>query len=262
MIFETHAHYDDKAFDVDRDAILGHLRENNIEYVINVAASVRGCHDTLRLIEQYPYVYGALGIHPDEVGMLGDEDIQWIAKHAAGNPKIVAIGEIGLDYYVSEGFEEEKTSRKEQAEWFARQLEVAREVSLPVMIHSREAEADTEQILKAHHAEEMGGIIHCYSYSKESARAYLDMGFYLGIGGVVTFKNGRKLKEVVAYAPMDRLVLETDSPYLAPVPNRGKRNSSLNLPLVAEEIARIKGFSYEEVLQITNANAKRLLNME
>lgn len=261
MIFETHAHYDDETFDEDRRELLTSFPSNGIEYVVNVAASVQGCHDTVRLVQEYDFMYGALGIHPDEVGALSLSDIDMIRQMAQSNDKIVAIGETGLDYYETSDPIKPKTTKEEQKKWFECQTELARELSLPVMIHSREAAKDTEDVLKALHAEEIGGIIHCYSYSKESARFYMNIGFYFGIGGVITFKNGRVLKEVVEYVPLDRIVLETDSPYLAPVPNRGKRNSSLNIPYIAEEIARIKNVPYDEVVSVTNRNARKLLGI-
>ena len=180
--------------------------------------------------------------------------MDWL-KHVSGEKKVVAIGEIGLDYYWKE------PDPEIQKHWFVRQLQLAREVKLPVIIHSRDAAQDTLDIMKAEKAGEIGGVIHCFSYGTEMAREYLNMGFYLGIGGVVTFNNGRKLKEVVEYMPLDRIVLETDCPYLSPVPNRGKRNSSLNLPYVAEAIGQIKGISPEEVIKITNQNARNLYRL-
>lgn len=261
MIFETHAHYDDEVFDNDRDALLMSFPDNGIGHVVNVSASLEGCRATLELIDRYPFMYGALGIHPDETANLTGSDMDWIAGQARSHEKIVAIGETGLDYYEPQESSEPKTTAKEQKEWFANQLDIARRTGLPVMIHSRDAAKDTEDILRAEHAGDIGGIIHCYSYSKENAKFYLDNGFYFGIGGVVTFKNGRKLKEVVDYVPLEQIVLETDSPYLAPVPNRGKRNSSLNIPYIAEAIAAIKGISYEEVVRVTESNAMRLLKI-
>lgn len=262
MIFDTHAHYDDEAFDADREELLASLADNGIGNVVNVAASMRGCHATLELTERYDFVYGALGVHPDDADGLTEADMDYIEKQAAQSSKIVAIGEIGLDYYYPADATYPKTGKDAQKYWFERQIELARQVKLPIMIHSREAAKDTEDILRQTHASDVGGIIHCYSYSKECAKFYLDNGFYIGVGGVVTFKNGRKLKETVEYVPLDRIVLETDSPYLAPVPNRGKRNSSLNLPLVADEIATLKNVTREEVIETTTANAKRLLNIE
>ena len=166
----------------------------------------------------------------------------------------MAVGEIGLDYY----WVEQEQQREIQKKWFARQLRLAQEVDLPVVIHSRDAAQDTIDLMRAEHAERSGGVIHCYSYSRELARSFLDMGFYFGIGGVVTFKNGRKLKETLEYLPLDRILLETDSPYLSPVPNRGRRNDSRNLSYVVAQIARIKGITEEETERITTENALRL----
>lgn len=250
-MIDTHAHYDDKAFDEDREELLGSLPDHGIEAVVNVGAGIRSSKNTLELIKQYPFVYGVVGVHPSETAELTEEWMKWL-KEAASAPKVLALGEIGLDYYWDE------PDRALQKHWFLRQLLLAREVKLPVVIHSRDAAKDTLDILKDQKAGELGGVIHCYSYGVELAGEYLDMGFYLGIGGVLTFKNARKLKEVAAYMPMDRIVLETDCPYLAPEPNRGKRNSSLNLPYVAEAISAIKGVPLEEVIEITNQNAKKL----
>lgn len=251
MIIDTHAHYDDEAFEKDRDRILKELPQKGVEKVINAAASMTGCWRTLTLTEQYDMVYGMLGIHPDEVGELTERDMDFIAKKAA-NPKIVAIGEIGLDYHWN------VAPKEIQKHWFLRQIEVAREVRLPICVHSRDAAADTLAVLQEGHGEDVGGVIHCYSYSVERAKEYLSMGFYFGIGGVVTFKNGRKCKEVVKMLPMDKMILETDAPYLAPEPFRGKRNESAYLSYVAETIAAIKGITAEEVISKTRENAYNL----
>ena len=251
MIFDTHAHYDDAAFAEDREALLSSLPGRGIGRVINVCSDMDSLRTTMELAEKYPYIYGAVGIHPDEVGKLNDgilEEMRLLCRLE----KAAAVGEIGLDYYWN------KENHPVQIRWFERQLELAREEGLPVIIHSREAAADTLEVMKRMKAGEIGGVMHCFSYSRELAREYLDMGLYLGIGGVLTFKNARKLKEVVEYAPLSRLLLETDCPYLAPVPNRGKRNSSLNLPYVVEEIAALKGVSPEEVMEKTAENAFRL----
>lgn len=254
MIFDTHAHYDDEAFDEDREELFSNLPCHGIEAVTNVGASIKTSENTLKMVDQYPHVYGAIGVHPNEVKELDEEKFGWLKDQSSHN-KIVAIGEIGLDYYW------EEPDHETQKIWFVRQLSLAKEVDLPVIIHSREAAKDTLDIMKAEKAEETGGVIHCYSYSKEMAREYLNMGYYLGIGGVLTFKNARKLKEVVEYMPMDQMVLETDCPYLAPVPNRGKRNSSLNLSYVIKEISSIKGISEEDIIEITNQNAKKLYRL-
>lgn len=254
QIFETHAHFDDQAFDADREELLLSLERKGIGRIANIGASMRGCVASLQLANQYPFVYAAIGIHPEECGNMTEEDLNFLREQAK-QEKCLAIGEIGLDYYWPE------PEREIQKKWFEAQLELAREVELPVVIHSRDAAKDTMDLMKAHHAEEIGGVIHCFSYSTEIALEYVKMGFYIGVGGVVTFKNGVKLKEVVEAVPMECIVLETDSPYLAPVPNRGKRNDSGNLLYVAEEIARIKGISVEQVCEQTWKNACRLYHM-
>lgn len=251
MIFETHAHYDDEAFDCDREELLSSMKQNGIGHVINVSASLDSLDKTCALMEKYPLVYGAFGLHPDEVGDMNEEIMEKI-RGLCRREKAVAVGEIGLDYYW------EKENHETQRYWFERQMQLAREEHLPLIVHSRDAAADTLQVMKDCRAGEIGGVIHCFSYTKEMAREYLNMGMYLGIGGVLTFKNARKLREVAAYAPMDRILLETDSPYLAPVPYRGKRNSSLHIPLIVQELAQIRGMSCEEIIEQTEINACRL----
>lgn len=255
MIFESHAHYDSGQFDEDREQVLASLVENKIECVVNVGASMGSSLTTYELTEKYDFMYGAVGVHPNETGELTEGDMDALQKMAQSNTKIVAIGEIGLDYYW------DRPDRDIQKKWFRRQIELARTLKMPMIIHSRDAAADTFEIMKERHCEEIGGVIHCFSYSKEEAAKYLNMGFYLGIGGVVTFRNAVKIKEVVEYAPLERILLETDSPYLAPVPHRGKRNCSLYLPLIAAEIARLKGISEEEVAETTNLNARKMFRL-
>jgi TatD DNase family protein len=251
-ITDTHAHYDDEAFDSDRDALLLSLKDKGIGRVINVGASMRGCRDSYKLSEKYPFVYAALGVHPSETAELSEEDMEWILEKSR-DPKVVAIGEIGLDYHFPDD-----PSPEHQKKWFARQIALAQQAGLPLVIHSRDAEKDTADVLSSEHAEKCGGVMHCYSYSKESTRDFLNLGLYFGIGGVLTFKNGRKLKEAVEYLPMDRILLETDCPYLAPEPYRGKRNCSLYLPNVVAVLSEIKKLPEEEVIRITTENAKRL----
>ncbi|WP_099467526.1 TatD family hydrolase [Konateibacter massiliensis] len=255
MIFESHAHYDDDAFDQDREELIRSLQENEIEYVVNVGASLASTKSTLELTKKYPFFYGAVGVHPSETEELNEENFKWL-KQCCKEDKVVAVGEIGLDYYWPE------PGKEIQIKWFQRQLALAKEEKLPIIIHSRDAAKDTLDVMKAEKAEELEGVIHCFSYSKETAREFLNMGYYLGIGGVLTFKNAKKLKEVVEYAPIDRILLETDAPYLAPEPNRGKRNSSLNLPYVAKEIAAIKNISYDDVVRATRDNARKLFRIE
>lgn len=253
-IFDTHAHYDDEAFDEDRDALLAELPENGIARVVNVGASLASCGRTIELMNRYDYIYGAIGVHPSETAELNDEAFEWLRQQCQLE-KCVAVGEIGLDYYWNE------PDRELQKEWFRRQLNLAKELAKPVIIHSRDAAKDTVDIMTEEHAEEIGGVIHCYSYTKETAEVFLKMGFYFGIGGVLTFKNAKKLKEAVAYIPLDRIVLETDCPYLAPEPNRGKRNSSLNIPYVVKALAEIKGVEEETVRKAAWENAHKMYRL-
>lgn len=253
-IFDTHAHYDDEAFDEDRDALLAELPENGIARVVNVGASLASCGRTIELMNRYDYIYGAIGVHPSETAELNDEAFEWLRQQCQLE-KCVAVGEIGLDYYWNE------PDRELQKEWFRRQLSLARELAKPVIIHSRDAAKDTMDLMTEEHAEEIGGVIHCYSYTKETAEVFLKMGFYFGIGGVLTFKNAKKLKEAVAYIPLDRIVLETDCPYLAPEPNRGKRNSSMNIPYVVKALAEIKGVEEETVRKAAWENAHKMYRL-
>ena len=251
MIFESHAHYDDDAFDEDRESLLGSLQQQGIEYVINVGASLASTARAISLAADYDFIYAAAGVHPSDTGELNEENFTWL-KDQCKKDKVVAVGEIGLDYHYPD------TNKPIQQKWFIRQLQLANEVQLPVIIHSRDAAKDTLDIMKGEAPVEKGGVIHCYSYTKELARDFLNMGYYFGIGGVLTFKNAKKLREAVEYIPMDRLLIETDSPYLAPEPYRGKRNCSLYLPYVVDALAEIKGLTPEEVITITRENGLSL----
>lgn len=254
-IFDTHAHYDDEAFNEDRDELLKSLPAQGIAKVVNVGASIASSKRTIELMNKYDFIYGAIGVHPSETAELNEENFEWLRQQCQLE-KCVAVGEIGLDYYWDE------PEREIQKTWFVRQMNLAREIQKPIIIHSRDAAKDTIDIMTAEHAEDIGGVVHCYSYTKESAKIFLNMGFYFGIGGVLTFKNAAKLKEAVEYIPLDRLVLETDCPYLAPVPFRGKRNSSLNIPYVIEAMAEIKGVSEEEIRAAAWKNAHELYRMD
>ena len=251
MIFDTHAHYDDPVYEKDREELFEAMRAEGVGMITDIGADIASTKKAAELSNAYDFVYAAAGVHPSEVYFLEEADMDFLLEMAK-NPKVVAIGEIGLDYHY------EDTVREVQKKWFIRQLELAKEVKLPVVIHSRDAAQDTLDIMKDIHAEDIGGVIHCFSYGWEMAKIYLDMGFYLGIGGVVTFKNAKKLKEVVQRAPMDRLVLETDAPYLAPEPYRGKRNASHYLKYVAEEIAALRSMAPDEVIHITEENGKQM----
>lgn len=254
MIFDTHAHYDDDAFDEDRDELLSGMTAKNVEYIVNVGASMASSKRSIALAEKYPFIYAAVGVHPDEVGELDDEKFEKLREWTI-HEKVKAVGEIGLDYYW------DKEKHDLQKHWFMRQMELAHEVNLPIIVHSREAAKDTLDMIIAAKPLDLSGIIHCYSYSVEQAREYLNMGYYIGIGGVLTFKNAKKLKEVAEYAPLSQIVLETDCPYLAPTPYRGKRNDSSMIAYVAEELAAIKQMPIEEVLCITNENGKKLYHI-
>ncbi len=255
MIIDTHTHYNDKKYEQDRKEVLLSLREAGVERVVNISASWKDLQDTLALTEEYPFVYGAVGLHPDHVGEMTEDRFERIRDYCRLS-KVVAVGEIGLDYHW------DVEPREVQKDWFKRQLELAIEEDMPVVIHSRDAAQDTFDMMKRVHAGTTGGIIHCYSGSVEMAREYVKLGYYLGIGGVVTFKNSRVLKEVVTEIPLEHLVLETDCPYLAPTPYRGKRNSSAYLPLIADQLARLKGMNRQEVEEVTYNNALAVYRME
>ena len=255
MIFDTHAHYDDEAFEADRDAIMEEIRKSNIKRVVNVGANLRSSETSIALADKYDFVYAAVGVHPDDANEVNEEGIERL-RELSRNEKVVAIGEIGLDYYWN------KDNADEQKEAFKRQIDLARELSLPIIVHSREAAKDTFDILSEKRAGDMGGVIHCFSYSPEIAEEAVKMGFYIGIGGVVTFKNSKKLKETAERISMENIVLETDCPYLAPDPFRGKRNYSLYLEYVVRTIASLKGMSEEEVMRETYRNACKMYGLE
>ena len=253
MIFETHGHYDDEQFDTDRERLLEEFQRQDIRYVMNIGANIVTSKASVELAHRYDFIYAAIGTHPDDAPELSDAAIEMYRQMAA-DEKVKAIGEIGLDYY----WDKEPEVQKQQRYWFAEQMKMAREASLPVIIHSRDAAADTMEVMKSVHAEEIPGVIHCYSYSKEMAQEFIKMGYYIGVGGVVTFKNAKKLKETVQEIPLDRILLETDCPYMAPEPHRGERNDSSYIPFVIKKIAELRGITPEEVEQATRVNAERL----
>lgn len=255
MIFETHAHYDDDRFQEDRESLIASMPERGIGRIINVGASIASTKTTLALAEKYEFVYAAVGVHPSDIADLNEETYGWLKEQTSWE-KTVAVGEIGLDYY----WDKEPEVQERQRYWFRRQLELARETGLPVIIHSRDAAADTLEVMKEAHAGDIPGVIHCYSYSKELAQEFVKMGYYIGVGGVVTFKNAKKLKETVETLPLERILLETDCPYMAPEPHRGERNDSSYIPLVVEKIAELKGVDAETVERVTEENARRLFH--
>jgi TatD DNase family protein len=251
MIFESHAHYDHEEFNKDRESLFKRFRENNIGYVMNIGSDMRSSRVSIELAKKYPFIYAAVGVHPHEVRDMKEDDLE-ILIHYAAYEKVVAIGEIGLDYHY------DYSPRSIQKLWFREQLRLAKELELPVIIHSREASQDTFDLIMEAELGEQKGVIHCYSGSAEMALEYVKQGFYIGVGGVLTFKNARRLIETVEAIPLDKILLETDAPYLAPVPKRGQRNDSTFLVYVIEEIAKIKGISTKEVEDITFENGKRL----
>ena len=248
MIFDTHAHYDDDAFDEDREELIKAILESDIKRIVNVGANLKTSQNSIDLANKYDLFYAAVGVHPDDCNEVDDAGIDKL-REMSKEKKVVAIGEIGLDYYWH------KDNPDIQKEAFKRQIELAKELSLPIIIHSREAARDTMDILAETNAGVNSGVVHCFSYSPEIALEAIRLGFYVGVGGVVTFKNAKKLKETVERIPLEKIVLETDCPYLAPVPFRAKRNSSLYLEYVVEEIAMLKQTDPETVKEITYKNA-------
>lgn len=254
MIFDTHAHYDAEQFNEDRDELLASMPDQGVCNIVNVGATLEGCRASIEFAKKYPFIYAAVGVHPDEVGSLNEENFAQLEEWCK-EEKVVAVGEIGLDYYW------DNEAHDVQKKWFIRQIELARKLNLPINVHSRDAAEDTFQIIKDY-GKGLKGIIHCFSGSKEMAVEYVKLGYHIGIGGVVTFKNGKKLKQVVEAIPLESIVLETDCPYLAPDPYRGKRNNSSYIKYVAEEIARLKGVTCEEVLEQTEKNARYVYNLD
>jgi TatD DNase family protein len=252
-IFDSHAHYDDESFNEDREQVIKELKETGIVGVLNCGASMDGTRFSVILADTYDLFYAAVGIHPENANEF-NEDILKEIKTLAENKKVVAIGEIGLDYYW-----EENPTKEVQKAVFRQQMNLARELNLPVIIHDREAHEDTLNILKEF--PEVKGVLHCFSGSVEFARECLKLGYYLGFTGVVTFKNAKKILEVAKEVPLDRILVETDAPYMAPVPFRGKRNRSDYIKYIIEKLAEIKQVSEEEISDITISNVKRMLKI-
>jgi TatD DNase family protein len=255
MLFDTHTHLNDQAFDADREEVIERAREAGVELLVNVGFNRRTIEQTLELARKYEFVYAAIGWHPHDARYLRDEDLAWIEELALAEPKVVAIGEMGLDYYHNH------SAIDVQKEAFRRQIALAKRVNKPIIIHDRDAHRDVVDILKEEGADAVGGIMHCFGGSVEIARECLELGFYISFGGPLTFKNAKKPKEVAREIPFDRLLIETDSPYLTPHPFRGKRNESGYVRYVAESLAQLKGVSYEEICQITLENGKRVFGI-
>lgn len=253
MYFDTHAHYDDEAFDSDRETLLQSLGEGDVKLIIDPGCDGPSSRRALELAERFPFVYAAVGLHPEELDKYSPESFEEICSMAR-HPRCVAIGEIGLDYYW------DASHKEEQKALFRRQIELALELDKPVIVHDREAHGDCLDIVRDYPG--LRGVFHCYSGSAEMAKELLKLGWYLGFDGPVTYKNARKALEVLELCPMDRMLMETDSPYLSPVPMRGKRNDSSNLRYVSEKIAQVKGLSPEEVARLSLDNGCRLFGIE
>ena len=252
MYFDTHAHYDNEMFDDDRAALIQKLQDAQVSMVLNAACDRQSNHDIPLMCDQYDFMYGSTGFHPHDVQDMNEQDID-LLRHNAKHPKINAIGEIGLDYHY------EHSDRPSQKKWFARQLELARELNLPVIIHDREAHADCLDILRAFG--DVRCVFHCFSGSVESAKLLLERGCYLSFTGVITYKNAQKSRDVIRYMPLDRLMLETDCPYLAPEPHRGRRNDSRNLLYIAMQVADLKEKTFEQIAAITAQNGREFFNI-
>lgn len=253
MIFDTHAHYDDKTFDEDRYELLEELNRNNVGLIIDPGCDLKSSQAAIELAERYSFIYAAVGIHPEEIDDFSEDSfgkVMELAKH----PKCVAIGEVGLDYYWDD------SQKEKQKEIFRRQIAVSLSLNKPLIVHDREAHCDCIEILS--HFNGTRGVFHCYSGSAEMAKELLKAGWYLGFDGPVTYKNARKAIEVLEICPMDRILVETDSPYMSPVPMRGKRNNSGNIKYIIDKIAEVKGMTPEEVERITMENGCRLFGIE
>ncbi|MGP4082795.1 TatD family hydrolase [Pseudalkalibacillus sp. R45] len=254
MLFDTHAHLNAVQFDEDREEVIQRALDEGVSHIVVVGFDRDTIKGAMDLAEGYDFIYAAVGWHPVDAIDMTEEDLKWI-EELASHPKVVALGEMGLDYHW------DKSPKDIQMDVFRKQIQLAKKVDLPIVIHNREATEDVVRILEEENAEEVGGIMHCYSGSLEIAKRCLDMNFYISFGGPVTFKNAKKPKEVAVEIPMDRILIETDCPFLSPHPLRGKRNESSYVKYIAEQIADLKGMSVEEFAQKTSDNAFRLFGI-
>lgn len=255
MLFDTHAHLNAEQYNDDLEEVIERAKHEGVQELVVVGFDRPTIKKAIELAEAYEFIYASVGWHPVDAIDMTDEDLQWI-EELASHPKVVALGEMGLDYYW------DKSPKDVQREVFRKQIRLAKKVKLPIIIHNRDATADVVEILKEEGAAEVGGIMHCFSGSVEIAKECIEMNFYISLGGPVTFKNAKKPKEVAAEIPLDRLLIETDCPYLTPHPYRGKRNEPSYVKLVAQQIAELKGISFEEVAEATTANAKKCFGMK
>lgn len=254
MIFDSHAHYDDEDFDEDREQVLKEVYESGVAYIVNAGASMESSRKAVELADKYAFLYAAVGVHPQDADTFSSSASDRL-KELASHKKVVAIGEIGLDYYY------EGPDRELQKEVFEEQVKLALELNLPIIVHDRDAHRDTFDIIKKYSKNGLRGVLHCYSGDVELAREYIKMGFYLGFTGVITFKNARKSVDVLKSIPLDRVLIETDCPYLAPVPYRGKRNDSRYLKEVAQKACDELGLEYDYFTAMTMENGRRLFGI-
>lgn len=252
LLYDTHAHLDDEMFDGDRDEIIEKIHKSGVGFVNNIGASMESSKMSIYLAEKYDFIRAVIGVHPSETFGMTNDDIEAL-RQMAKHPKVVAIGEIGLDYHY------DNTDPETQKKWFRTQLDLAKELDMPVVIHDRESKGDCIRILKERDI--CHGVVHCFSGSAETAKSLLDMGFHISFTGVLTFKNAKRAIEALKVVPMDRLFIETDCPYMAPEPHRGKRNDSSLVCHIAEKIAEIKGIPYDDVVKITTENALRFFKV-
>lgn len=255
MLFDSHAHLDDKRFDKDRDAILQNAKDNQVDFIMNPGADLESSKRAVELAKKYEMIYAAVGVHPHDAKKMDDITLS-LLKALAKEEKVKAIGEIGLDYYY------DNSPREIQKKWFRKQIQLAKSLGLPIIVHDRDAHDDTLRILKEEDAFSTGVLLHCFSGSAEMARQYVDLGAYISIAGPVTFKNAKKPKGVAKVVPLDRLMIETDAPYLTPEPNRGKRNESAYVQHICAKIAHIREISYEEVGKATCTTAKTFFKID
>jgi len=252
MLFDSHAHLDDEKFDIDRETVIESLKCEGLSYVVNIGADMESSRKSVELAKKYDFIYAAVGVHPHEAAQMTDADLEEL-EELSKYDKVVAIGEIGLDYHYDD------TDEEAQKLWFKKQLELSKKLNLPFIVHDRDAHADTLEIIK-----EVGyynGVMHCFSGSAEMARQVTDLGMYVSLAGTVTFKNAPKAQAVASSVPLDKLLIETDCPYLTPEPFRGKRNNPANVKYTAMKISELRGMSYEELTKITLENAKKFYNI-
>lgn len=254
-MIDSHAHYDDERFDEDRDQVLQDCIAHGVTHIVNAGSNIESSEKSIELAQKYPFVYAAIGVHPHDTSECDVNTIETL-KLLSKTDKVVAIGEIGLDYHY------DFSPREVQKEWFARQINLARDLKLPIIIHDRESHSDILDIIKSEKAYEVGGVFHCFSGSKDMAREVLNLGFRIGLGGAITFKNARRPVEVLQYVPLDMILVETDCPYMTPEPHRGKRNWSGYIKYVLDKISDVKGIDYALAEETTSNNAIHLFKLQ